>query len=219
MLRIRRFPGAVAGLFLALGVAAGFPAEAHDAHRQAPPPPASMDNAAQPTPRVPRRLDEAEQRRYFTDTVLLDQDGKERLFYTDMLKGKVVVVSFIYTNCTDICPPLMGTLGAVRDRVGDRMGKDVFFVTLSVDPENDTPEELKKYSGRFETGPGWTLLTGKKDDVDRIVRKFGEFREDFEDHSMMLVIGDVAKARWRKVRGDLPQDSIHLVIADLLDRR
>ena len=68
-------------------------------------------------------------------------------FYTDALRGKIVLVSFIYTNCTDICPTLMHNLTDVQEPLGDRFGKDVFFVSISVDPEDDTPEELKKLRG------------------------------------------------------------------------
>lgn len=193
---------------------------AHEAHRHGAPP---EDNGAitlqPPKDKVPRRLDEGEQRRYFTDTRLLDQDGREVRFYTDALRGKIVLISFIYTSCTDICPILMSNLSDVQNSLGDRFGKDVFFVSISVDPEDDTPEELKKYAGRFEAKPGWTFLTGPKKDVDAVIRRFGEFQEDFEDHSMTFVLGDVKNARWSKMRGDQPPETVMPRILDLLERR
>jgi len=204
-------------------LAGGMPAPgalAHDAHRDGGDPkgPAA---AAPDTPkeRVPRRLDEGEQRRYFTDTKLLDQDGREVRFYTDALRGKIVLISFIYTNCTDICPILMHNLSDVQDSLGDRFGKDVFFVSISVDPEDDTPEELKRYGERYNARPGWTFLTGPKKDVDAVVKRFGEFQEDFEDHSMVFVLGDVKNARWSKMRGDQPPEAVLPRIRDLLSRR
>ncbi len=193
---------------------------AHEAHRHGAPP---GDNGvvALPAPKekVPRRLDEGEQRRYFTDTRLLDQDGREVRFYTDALRGKIVLISFIYTSCTDICPILMSNLSDVQNSLGDRFGKDVFFVSISVDPGDDTPEELKKYAGRFEAKPGWTFLTGPKKDVDAVIRRFGEFQEDFEDHSMTFVLGDVKNARWSKMRGDRPPETILPRIHALLAQR
>ena len=219
-MRIRRM---LASAALSTVLAGGVPAPdvlAHDAHRQGAAP---TDNGvtALPAPgeKVPRRLDEGEQRRYFTDTRLLDQDGREVRFYTDALRGKIVLISFIYTNCTDICPILMHNLSDVQNSLGDRFGRDVFFLSISVDPEDDTPEELKKYAGRYEAKPGWTFLTGPKKDVDAVIRRFGEFQEDFEDHSMTFVLGDVKNARWSKMRGDQPPEAVMPRILDLLSRR
>jgi len=213
----------LASAVLSVVFAGGMPATdalAHDAHRGGGAP---KDNAVSapkaPGEKVPRRLDEAEQRRYFTDVKLLDQDGREVRFYTDALRGKIVLISFIYTNCTDICPTLMHNLTDVQDSLGDRFGKDVFFLSITVDPEDDTPEELKRYGERYNAKPGWTFLTGPKKDVDAVVKRFGEFQEDFEDHSMTFVLGDVKNARWSKIRGDLPPEAVLPRIRDLLERR
>ncbi|GAB4237989.1 MAG: SCO family protein [Deltaproteobacteria bacterium] len=200
---------------MAAAVFFGLPAPrapAHDAHRHGGDP-------AAPKERVPRRLDENEQRRYFTDTRLLDQDGREVRFYTDALRGKIVLVSFFYTRCTGICPTLMHNLSDVQESLGDRFGKDVFFVSLSVDPEDDTPEELKKYAERYGARPGWTFLTGSKKDIDAVIQRFGEFQDDFEDHSMTFILGDVRNARWSKLRGDRPPETVLPRIRDLLQRR
>jgi len=170
-------------------------------------------------PRAPRRLDEAVQREYFTDSLLLTQDGTPVRFYTDVLRGKIVLVSFFYTGCTGVCPVLMHTLRDVKDRIGERFGRDVFFVSISVDPEDDTPEELKRYAARYQAGPGWTFLTGKREDVDRVVRKLGQYSPDFEEHSTLFLLGDVKNARWRKVRGDLPPEEVASLLFDLLERR
>ena len=219
-MRIRKMLAAAA---LSTVLTGGMPAPgvlAHDAHRHgAPPQDGGSADVQAPREKVPRRLDEGEQRRYFTDTRLLDQDGREVRFYTDALRGKIVLISFIYTSCTDICPILMSHLSDVQNSLGDRFGKDVFFVSISVDPEDDTPEELKKYAGRFEAKPGWTFLTGPKKDVDAVIRRFGEFQEDFEDHSMTFVLGDVKNARWSKMRGDQPPETVMPRILDLMERR
>ncbi|MBE0569756.1 MAG: SCO family protein [Deltaproteobacteria bacterium] len=206
-----------AGLF---GGGSAIPGLALDAHRHgadAKGPAVAAPGA--PKEKVPRRLDENEQLRYFTDTKLLDQEGREVRFYTDAMKGKIVLFSFIYTNCTDVCPILMHNLTDVSEALGDRFGKEVFFVSISVDPEDDTPEELRRYAERYRARPGWTFLTGPKKDVDAVIRKFGEFKEDFEDHSMMFVLGDVKNARWSKVRGDLPPGAVIPRILNLLDQR
>lgn len=186
---------------------------AHDASRHGA---SAVPRVEPPAPALPKRLDESEQRNYFTDTPLLTQEGRKVHFYSDVLKGKVVLISFIYTNCTDICPLLMHNLQDVQDKLGDRFGRDVFFVSISVDPEDDTPEELRKYGERYNAKPGWTFLTGAKEDVDRVVYRLGQYAPDFEDHSMLFLLGDVKNARWQKIRGDLPPDSVTPRILDLL---
>jgi len=219
-MRIRRM---LASAALSVVLAGGMPAPgalAHDAHRHGALPQDNGVPALQaPGGKVPRRLDEREQRRYFTDTNLLDQDGREVRFYSDVLRGKIVLISFVYTSCTDICPILMHNLSDVQASLGDRFGKDVFFVSISVDPEDDTPEELKKYAARYEAKPGWIFLTGPKKDVDAVVGRFGEFHDDFEDHSMTFVLGDVKNGRWSKMRGDHPPEIVLSRIRDLLSRR
>jgi cytochrome oxidase Cu insertion factor (SCO1/SenC/PrrC family) len=208
---------AVAAVLLAAGLFV--PASAHDAHSPPPkavPPPGAQDA---PKPSVPKRLDENEQRKYFTDLPLLTQDGTPVRFYTDVLKGRLVLISFIFTNCTEICPILMRNLVDVQEKLGERFGKDVFFVSISVDPEDDTPEELKKYAERYEAKPGWTFLTGKKENVDWVIYKLGQYTADFEDHSMMFLLGDVKNARWAKLRGDSDPGVVDVRIREFLLNR
>jgi cytochrome oxidase Cu insertion factor (SCO1/SenC/PrrC family) len=195
------------------------PAPAHDAHSHGPaatPPPGAKDV---PKPSVPKRLDESEQRKYFTDLPLLTQDGTPVRFYNDVLRGKLVLISFIYTSCTDICPILMHNLVDVQEKLGDRFGKDVFFVSITVDPEDDTPEELKKYAQRYEARPGWTFLTGKKENVDWVIYKLGQYTADFEDHSMTFLLGDVKNARWAKLKGDSEPEAVSVKIREFLLNR
>src|SRR5512134_3705520 len=105
--------------------------------------------------------DEAGRRDYFTDLPLLTQDGRPVRFYSDILKDKVVLISFIFTNCDEACPLLMRSFREVQDLLGDRVGRDVFLVSISVDPEADTPDALKEYGERYGAGAGWVFLTGK----------------------------------------------------------
>jgi protein SCO1/2 len=196
-------------------------AAAHEKHKHpaaTPPPGAQGEQQSKPTKSV-LRTDENYQREYFTDLPLLTQDGKEVHFYTDMLKGKVVLVSFIYTNCTDICPILMPNLVRIQELLGERSGRDVSLISISVDPVDDTPEELKKYGKKYGAKPGWTFLTGKKENIDWVVYKLGQYTEDFEDHTMLFLLGDVKNARWAKMRGDMSPETIAARLLDLLERR
>src|SRR6185436_4415743 len=80
--------------------------------------------------------------KYFSDVELINQDGQKMRFYSDVLKDKVVVINTFFTTCTGVCPPINRNLEKVQEALGDRLGKDAFLVSMSVDPETDTPARL-----------------------------------------------------------------------------
>ncbi len=82
--------------------------------------------------------------KYFSDVELLDQDGRKVRFYSDMLKGKIVVVNAFFTTCTSVCPPMNRSMEKIQEALGDRLGKEVFLVSISVDPLTDTPPRIKE---------------------------------------------------------------------------
>lgn len=98
---------------------------------------------------------------YFPNTLLTDQDGRQVRFFDDLIKDKVVVINFIFTSCSDSCPLETARLRQVQKLLGDRVGQDIFFYSISIDPLSDTPEVLKAYAQRFKVGPGWKFLTGE----------------------------------------------------------
>ncbi len=116
------------------------------------------------------------------DVEVLDQDGNVRHFYTDLIKGKTVAINFIFTNCTTICPPLGATFARVQRELGDK-GKDVHFISVSVDPLTDTPERLKAWGAKFKAGAGWTFVTGNKPEIDQLLRALGASAARREDHT------------------------------------
>jgi protein SCO1 len=142
---------------------------------------------------------------YFPNLPVITQDGKELRFYDDMIKGKIVVISFIFTSCKDICPITTARLAQVEDKLGESVGRDVFIYSMTVDPANDTPERLKKYAEAFHTGPGWTFLTGKMEDIRAINGKLGERMTSLTEHRNEIVIGNDATGEWTRdnVFGDL----------------
>src|SRR5215831_16692702 len=99
---------------------------------------------------------------YFTDTVLVDQNGVERRFYSDLIKDKVVIINAIFASCKDSCPVMSKTFARIQDELGSRLDKQVMMLSISVDPENDTPAVLKAYAQDAKAKPGWYFLTGKK---------------------------------------------------------
>jgi protein SCO1/2 len=139
---------------------------------------------------------------YFPNVPLTSQNGTTVRFYDDLLKGKRVVINFIYTRCGDSCPLETARLAQVARILGDRMGRDIFFYSISVDPVRDTPAELKAYAETYRAGPGWLFLTGKKADVDLIRQKLGQAprrgENDLTDHSTSFTIGNEATQQWTR---------------------
>lgn len=152
---------------------------------------------------------EAKARAYFTDTVLLDQHGKKLRFYSDVLKDRVVVLSFMFTQCPDACPLLAQKLRRIKDGLGDLFGKPVRFVTISVDPANDTPAAWRKFAEKNRAvHPEWIFLGGKKADVDRVLGKLGELTPEPGNHTTAFLAGNTMTRHWTKVRPDAPVEAV-----------
>ena len=110
------------------------------------------------------------------------------------------MINFIYTDCADACPLLTYKLTQVKKALGERFGKDVFFVSISIDPERDTPEALRTFAARQKAEhPGWIFLTGKKSHIDTIVKKLGQYKAEAQMHSTLLLAGNVKTRHWAKV--------------------
>jgi cytochrome oxidase Cu insertion factor (SCO1/SenC/PrrC family) len=142
-------------------------------------------------------------RSYFPNVTLVDQDGKPARFYDDLIKGKVVLVNFIFTGCAASCGLETARVRQLQDLLGDRVGKDVFFYSISIDPENDTPEALKAYARKFNVGPGWRFFTGRLKDIDLLRTRFGLYippalKDGTIDHDLSMMIGNDATGRWQK---------------------
>lgn len=138
---------------------------------------------------------------YFPNVPLTTQDGKTVHLYDDLLKGKMVVVNLIYTHCLDSCPLETARLAEVQRMLGDRMGKDIFFYSISIDPKQDTPEALKAYAEKYHAGPGWLFLTGKMSDIDLIAHKLGLYYDpglNRDGHTVDLMIGNEPTGQWTR---------------------
>ena len=139
--------------------------------------------------------------KYFTDVELINQDGKKVHFYSDVLKGKTVIVNAFFTSCTSVCPPMNRNMEKIQEALGDRVGRDVFLVSMTVDPETDTPARMKEYAKKFHAGPGWLFLTGKKENLDWALYKLGQYVESKDDHQTVLIIGNEPTGLWKKAFG------------------
>ena len=110
---------------------------------------------------------------WFTNVAVTAHDGTTFRFYDDLLKGKIVLVNFFYSECDELCPLATQNLAAVRELLGPRVGRDIFMYSISLRPERDTPERLAAYAKTYGVGPGWLLLTGKPDDIDLLRHRLG----------------------------------------------
>lgn len=137
---------------------------------------------------------------YFPNIELVTHEGKKVHFYDDLVKDKVVAINFIYTSCPDACPMETARLVEVQKLLGDRLGKDIYFYSISIDPKHDTPEVLKEYAEKWHTAPGWTFLTGNEDDIIALRKKLGVYDAEATrtDHSISMVIGNQKTGRWMK---------------------
>jgi protein SCO1/2 len=111
---------------------------------------------------------------YLPNNRVVDQDNRSLSFYDDSLKGKITILSFIYTTCRDICPVVTARLSQLEEKLGSVVGRDVFFISISIDPENDTPEKMREYAKAFSAGPSWLFLTGTPENMEAIRYKLGE---------------------------------------------
>ena len=139
---------------------------------------------------------------HFPNVELTTQNGQKVRFYDDLVKGKVVAIDLIYTTCKYNCPLETARLVQLQKLLGNRMGKDIFFYSITIDPEHDTPEVLKEYSEKYHVGPGWLFLTGKAEDIKLISHKLGldapPGAGDLDGHTPSLLIGNEATGLWMR---------------------
>ena len=139
---------------------------------------------------------------HFPNVELVTQDGKKVRFYDDLVKGKVVAIELVYTTCKYNCPLETARLVQLQKLLGERMGKDIFFYSITIDPEHDTPEVLKDYASKYHVGPGWLFLTGKPADIKLLSHRLGldaiPNANDPDGHTPSLLIGNEATGIWMK---------------------
>ena len=128
----------------------------------------SADFAAAPRQEPVQRGDQRKQSDAFSNILLYTQHGEPVRFYDDLVKDKVVIINLIYTTCPKICPATTAQLAKVNDSQAPWMGEDVTMLSISIDPEVDSPERLKQYWELFGSKPGWLFLTGDYDEIEKL---------------------------------------------------
>jgi protein SCO1/2 len=162
-------------------------------------------------PRAPEATENKAQK-YFTDTVLLNQNGERVRFYTDLMKDKTVIIDTFFATCQASCLPMNRNLAQIQEGLGDRLGKDVNILSISVDPGVDTPTLLKAYAKKLNAKPGWYFLTGDKESVEFILKKLGQFVDDKNNHTNIFLIGNDRTGLWKKAFGLAKSEELMKVV-------
>ena len=135
-----------------------------------------------------------------SDVALVAQDGRKLKLKSEVLGDKLVVVDFVYTTCTTVCPVLSALMAKVQGQLGDRAG-EVQLVSITVDPARDTPARLKEYAAKYDPKPGWLWLTGPTGTVNEVLKGFGAWTPNFEDHPPQVLVGDMRTGNWTRYLG------------------
>jgi len=153
------------------------------------------------------------------DVVLLNQDAEEVQFVSDVVGDKIVVMDFVYTTCTTVCPVLTALFTQVQTQLGDDLGGEVVMVSMTVDAARDTPARLKAYATKHRVREGWTWLTGPKPTMDDVLTGLGAFSVSFEDHPAMVIVGDGRTGEWKRMFGFPNPDRIMKVVNEFRAKR
>ncbi len=152
---------------------------------------------------------------HVADVPVVTQDGERVRFVSDLVADKVVVMNFVFTSCTTICPPMGAHFGHLQKLLGDALGRDVRLISVSVDPTTDTPARLKAWGQRFGAGDGWTLVTGSKTGIDELLKSLQVFTPDFANHAPVVLVGSEKSGVWKRVYGLAPPQSIVALVEEI----
>ena len=187
-------------LFVALGVASGTAhaqadnQDAHEHHRK------MLEEQNKPNANFADIV--------LPDAVLITQDGVEVSLQNDVVGDRIVVMDFVYTTCTTVCPVLSAIFSQVQNHLGDRLGREVVLVSISVDPNRDTPARLKSYARKLRAGDSWLWLTGRQQTVKEVLEELGAYTTNFADHPSMVLVGDGQSGQWARFLGFPAADQI-----------
>jgi protein SCO1/2 len=148
------------------------------------------------------------------DVRLVRQDGTLVNFGEELNDGRPVVLSFIYTSCTSVCPLISHTLSQLQSKLGDNAGR-VHLVSISIDPEQDDPARLREYAKTFHAGPGWQHYTGTLAASQTVQRAFDVYRGNKMDHMPATLIRQAPGAQWTRIEGFATADQLLAELADL----
>lgn len=152
------------------------------------------------------------------EVTVQDQNGKSLNFYTDLVKGKVVAINFVFTTCTTICPPLTATFRRVQQQLAEQ-NSSAQLISVSVDPAIDTPERLRDFAAKFKAEPGWAFVTGNTSDINSLLQQLGVAVTNKNDHTPMILIGNDEAGYWTRAYGLSSPTSLVKLITEAANRK
>jgi protein SCO1 len=169
-----------------------------------------LTGADYPPPQTMRQSGAAQ---WFGNVTLTDQNSRPVRLYEDLMAGQVVLVNAFYSGCRAACPEAMGTLSHLQAKLAIE-GVPARFISITVDPEHDTPDRVALYARSLEAGPDWSLLTGDPATVRRALHKFGleTDPEDPGDHLNVLYMANLRTGLWEKVFSLAPLDDLEQLL-------
>ena len=139
----------------------------------------------------------------FPNVPMTTHHGKQVRFYDDVIRGnKINIISMMYTQCPDVCGGALVNMARAQKLLGERMGREVFMYSITLDPKQDTPQVLARHAELIGAGPNWTFLTGREADTQRLRSALGfvdtdpEVDRDLRSHTGMLRAGNDSLNRW-----------------------
>jgi protein SCO1/2 len=132
------------------------------------------------------------------DVEVIDQDGLSHRLYSDLIKGKTVAITFLYTSCKTSCPAMTGLFGAVQHKLQGDAHLPVTLLSISVDPVTDRPAQLKAVANKFGAKPGWYFLTGSSPDITRVLAAFEAKSPQQAAHPSVILVGNDANGQWAR---------------------
>jgi protein SCO1/2 len=177
----------------------------------------NLASGQQPNAATNSNNDQSAAHKYFTDTILINQNGEKMRFYTDLLQGKTVIIDTFFSTCQTACLPMTRNLEKIQEALGERLGKDVYILSVTVDSEMDTPAQLKAFGNKFRARPGWYFLTGGKENVDFVLKKLGQYVDNKQDHLTVLIIGNERTGLWKKAYGLATSEDLIKVVDSVLN--
>ena len=146
------------------------------------------------------------------DLNLRDQDGRRVRFYSDLIKDKVVVLSFFFTSCTYLCTRQGKVFSELQSLLGERLGKSVFLIFVTTNPAKDNPQQLKAWGERYKLKPGWTLVTGEEAEMNELLVRFTGSKAGGGMHLATTFIGNDRTGSWNSAVGIFaPEDLLKAV--------
>jgi protein SCO1/2 len=164
-----------------------------------------------------RSAPQSSTQQYFTDVELINQDNQKMRLYSDLMKGKIIIMNSFFATDQGSSLPMNRNLKKIQDAFGERGRNGIVIFSISVDPTTDTPSRLKNYAKEIGAGPGWYFLTGDKNNVELALHKFGQYVENKQDHSNIIIIGNEPSGLWKKAFGLGKSDDLIKVVQSVVN--